>query len=251
MVPILGRYGPFFLYSYAVVVALGLLAAYGLVAWQARRLSLAGWLDAGLAGLIGAIAGGRLLFVLANWDYFQLHTAEALQVWLGGLSYFGVLLGAILALLLWCRWRKRPFLAYADLYAPAVALLGAFGWLACWLEGCAYGRETSLHPFSAPLPDTFGVVFVRYQTQLLGLVASALIFLVVWRFRRRLFLGQLFWLTLLLMSATRVPTGLFRGDLNSALVPFSIATIADLTVMLASFGALAIGHRRALPNIYE
>jgi len=252
MAPILGRYGPFFLYSYEIVVGLGLFAVYGLVSRQARQLSLADWLDAGLAGLIGAIAGGRLLFVLVNWDYFQLHTTEIWQVWRGGLVYIGVLLGAMSALLIWRRRRQRSFLAYADLYAPALALLSAFGWLACWLEGCAYGREAAVHPLSAPLPDSFGVTLVRYQTQLLGLAATVLIFLLIWRVRYRLYLGQLFWLAMLLLSTTRVVSGLFRGDLGSSLdsyfSPLNSALVADLTVMLVSCGALILGHRRALPN---
>ena len=37
MAPIWGRYGPFFLYGYSVVLGLGVMAALAVTAWRARR----------------------------------------------------------------------------------------------------------------------------------------------------------------------------------------------------------------------
>ena len=70
MAPIWGRYGPFFLYGYSVVLGLGILAALAVTAWRARRDSTlpnplpegegsGGWLDGALATAAGALLGGR------------------------------------------------------------------------------------------------------------------------------------------------------------------------------------------------
>ena len=215
MLPILGRYGPFFLYSYTVVLSLGILAGLGLTAWQVRSrpgTDHTGWLDAALASLAAAILGGRIAFVLAHAAYYQTHPAEAWQLWQGGLSVDGAIPAGMAGLWLWSQFRRRPFVHDADWLAPAGALLACFGWLACWLAACAYGRQSSLGLFTADLPDAFGVGAVRYQTQLLGFVYSLLAFGLVWWQRGRLRPGQLFWLTVGLISTGRALVSLWRAD---------------------------------------
>jgi phosphatidylglycerol:prolipoprotein diacylglycerol transferase len=202
MHPILGRYGPFFLYSYTVVMGLGLAAALGLTAFLAGRQGRQGdgWLDGVLLAAFAGLVGGRAGFVWANWAYFQDHAGEIPLVWQGGLSYHGVLLAGLAAFFLWTVWRKRPFGRDAALLAPGLALMTTAGWLACWLEGCGYGRETILGPLAADLPDSYGVQAVRYQTQMMGMALSLLAFFAVLALRRRLKAGALFWFALLALS---------------------------------------------------
>ena len=221
MYPILGRYGRFFLYSYTVVMGLGIMAAIGLTAWRARRQAradegwVAGWFDGLLVSLVAGLVGGRIGFVGTQWEYFQQRPAEAWQIWQGGLSYHGALAAGLLALVGWWAIHQRQhtsFAAYAGLFAPALALGSAFGWAACWLDGCAYGRETTLALWSATLPDHFGVFAVRYQTQMLGLGFSLIVFLLVMARHRHWQSGRLFWFTLFGLSCGRLLVSLWRGD---------------------------------------
>ncbi|HEX6387045.1 MAG TPA: prolipoprotein diacylglyceryl transferase family protein [Anaerolineae bacterium] len=243
MYPILGRYGRFFLYSYTVVIGLGIIAAIGLTAWRARRLAQTGdswlgnWFDGLLVILAAGLIGGRAGFVWAEWEYFQQRPAEAWQIWQGGLSYHGALAAGLLALWGWwayCRRQQTPFAAYAGLFAPALALGSAFGWLACWLEGCAYGRETTLGLWSADLPDTFGVYAVRYQTQLLGAGLALVVFFAVvalWCNRQP---QRLFWFTLLGLSFGRVIVTLYRGDDVASVSTIRLDTFLDGALALIS-----------------
>ena len=216
MHPILRSFGPFFFYSYTVVLGLGLLASVGLTAWHARRKAGDGehipWLDGVVVALAAALAGGRIGYVAANWDYFQAHPAEGWFVSRGGLSYHGGLLAGLAALALWAQWRGRSFQRIGGLLAPGGALWSAFGWLACWLEGCAYGRETFIGPLAGDLPDSYGIFAVRYQTQLMGIVFSLLALGVMWRVHRQVPAAGLFWLGLALLSGGRFIVGLLRGD---------------------------------------
>ena len=162
MHPILARLGPFFIYSYTAVFAIGLLLSWGITHQSARQQPTRHWQDAALVTLLAGWLGARLGFVRLNWDYFAERPSELFQLWQGGLTAYGGLVGGLLGLGVWCWWRKRPFLPYATLFSPALLLLIATGWAACWFEGCAYGAETTLGPLAANLPDTFGVFAVRY-----------------------------------------------------------------------------------------
>ncbi|MFN2193223.1 MAG: prolipoprotein diacylglyceryl transferase [Candidatus Promineifilaceae bacterium] len=212
MYPILTRYDSIFIYSFTVVLAVGVLAAGGLTVGLSRKKPADGWFDALLAVFVAAIIGGRLGFVFGQWVYFQEHPNEIWQIGLGGLSYYGALFAGLTALLLWTRYFGRSFYDYAALFSPGFALLLSFGWLACWFEGCAYGRETMIGPFSADLADEYGVFALRYQTQLIGLLLSFAAFMVILWLYKRLKPPVLFWSALFLISAAHLVPDLLRGD---------------------------------------
>jgi phosphatidylglycerol:prolipoprotein diacylglycerol transferase len=149
MNPIWGRYGPYFLYGYTVVLSLGIVLALGLTAALAHREAVRGWLDGALAATAGALLAGRVAFVWLNRPYFAENPTEAWQLWLGGLNYHGALLGGLVGLWLWARLTSRPFGRYAGLFAPGLALLAAAGWAACAVDGCAYGRAAAPGPLAA------------------------------------------------------------------------------------------------------
>ncbi len=214
MYPILDRYGPFFLYSFTVVMAIGLACGIGLTAWLERRDgdNHPSWIDGLIIAIFAGLAGGRAGFVIGNWTYFTEEPGQIGLVWQGGLSYHGALLAGILGLLAWATWKRQSFAQLADLFAPALVLVSAFGWLACWFDGCAYGRVTTFGPLVADLPDSLGVFSLRYQTQMMGLILCLLILPAIFALRGRLRPGMLFGLTLLLLSAGRIVVTLFRGD---------------------------------------
>lgn len=248
MYPILYRVGPFLIYSYTAALSLGILAAIGLTAWLSSREPVENWFDAALVCLAGGLVGGRFGFVGAHWAYYQSQPGTLLRFWQGGYSYWGALLGALVGLgLWWIIWgrRKRPFSAYSDLLTPGLVLLCAFGWAACWLEGCAYGQETILGPFAADLPDEYGVFAVRYQTQALALLWTLVIFAVIWFNRRRWEGGRLLWATLALLSLGYAGVSLLRGDPAVMAGNIRLDTILNGTLVL--FCAIILANWRQTP----
>lgn len=242
MTPLLNRMGPFLIYNYTVVLGFGILAATGLTGWLAKKDQVENWVDAVLVCLIFGAIGGRFGFVWANWGYFQDHIASIHKLWQGGYSYVSALVAGIFGLWLWCLWKKRPlpqaqkrsFSTYTDLLAPGFALLCAFGWLACWYEGCAYGLETTIGPFTADLPDEFGIFAVRYQTQMMGMIGSFIMFAFVMLTRTRWRKGQLFWLTLGLISLLNMGISLLRSDPMPMIGSYQLDLIMNGTIVLIS-----------------
>ena len=216
--PIVARFGPFVLTGYTAVLLTATLLGLGVTAVSAARRALPDWLDACLASLVGALLGGRMGFVIGQWAYFQVRPADIGHFAQGGLSAWGAYAGGVVFLAGWAWGWKRPFGDYANLLLPTVALVHLAGWAGCWLQACAYGRETTwpTMPWQqwwiADLPDAYGLLAWRYQTQLVGLMTgmAVLLFLLwgtrYWSALTRLLLG----LTLLHLNLALVT--LWRGD---------------------------------------
>ncbi|MCL4871282.1 MAG: prolipoprotein diacylglyceryl transferase [Anaerolineae bacterium] len=241
MWPILARYGSFFLYSYTVVLGVGVAAALA-VAYCQLRPQPSRWtsfLDGALVGLGAGILAGRLLYVAANWPYFQTNPTQIIQIGQGGLGYHGAAAAGLLAFTLWQRWRGLPPAPQLDALALPFALLTAFGWLACYLDGCAYGRETELGLLAGNLPDSYGVWLVRYQTQLLGLGGALLTVGAGWVGQKRGGRpGTLFWFVLACLSGQRLLLTFWRGDPVPTLNHLRLDTLADGVLLVICLGVL-------------
>ncbi len=260
MLPILTRYGSFFLYSYTVVMGLGLLLAVGAAAWdqrarrqcresqglEQRRIAGKGaWLDGLLWGLALGLIVGRTLFVAVNWDYFRENVQESWLLWRGGISYHGAIVAGLTGMWAWTRLRKVRFARLGDLLAIPAALWSTAGWLACYMEGCAYGREVFMGPLAADLPDSYGVFAVRYQTQLIGVALSLLALLMLSGLRRRsLPEGALWWTALLLLSAGRAAVGTLRGDEMPLAGGMRVDVLLDAALAGMALVMLVLGTRR-------
>lgn len=243
MYPILFRTQWFFVYSYTAAFAVGIFISLLGLAWREGRGALARWQDGLLAAGVGAILLGRVTFVLTQLDYFRERPEELWQPWQGGITYHGALLGGLVGLWLWSRVGQRPLLPLLDALAPALALLVSFGWVACWLEGCAYGAETFIGPFSADLPDSFGVFAVRYRTQLFGVLLGLVVFgLAVW-FQERIRDARSFLTTLLLLSLAQGALTLLRGDAVLMLGSVRIDTALNLLFALIALVLLQYGTK--------
>jgi phosphatidylglycerol---prolipoprotein diacylglyceryl transferase len=172
------QFGRLTMSSYTVLLDLGLLLGLGVLTWRARRrVARPGrWLDGALVALVAGVAGGRLGYVVAHAGYYDQHRDEILRFWLGGLSWHGVLAGALLVLPLYCRLRGLRFWRLADELALVAPLVGAGGWLGCLAAGCAYGRPLAGPDWLlADLPDVFGVWALRPNVQLVGAAWSLLL----------------------------------------------------------------------------
>ena len=100
--------------------------------------------------LLGARLGDALIY---DWGYFQNHLSQIFlpfdihnhwqYIGIYGMSYFGGLVGIVIAFYIFCKIRKIPLLEFSDLFVPAVPLAYAFGRLGNFLNGELYGRVTT------------------------------------------------------------------------------------------------------------
>jgi phosphatidylglycerol:prolipoprotein diacylglycerol transferase len=239
MHPELGRIGPFVLRTYTVLIDLGLLIGLAILAWRGRQVEgrAVKWLDVGLAGIAGGLVGARALHVVLSWDYFQDNSGEILQVWTGGLSEHGALVGGLAAGYLAARLLRVPLGPLTDALAVAFPIGAALAWAGCLMANCAYGQEVrTLADFpplvAAELPDIYGTVAPRYSTQLFGagwsLLALGVAALLTWR---GVWTGARFWPTLAFYSLGALLIAELRGDAVPMVAGARIDQVFDLVVI--------------------
>lgn len=233
MHPVLLRIGPVTVYTYGVFVASGFLAALAFTMREARRKGLRPEVipDLGLAVLLGAVLGSRLLYVLINLGHFIENPLEILMIWKGGLVFSGgAVLGGLLGYLT-MRRLKQPILPWLDTVAPGLALGQAIGRIGCFFAGCCYGQPSDL-PWAVTFrdPESLAPLFAPlHPTQLYHSLAEALTFGVLLVARRRITgEGRLMGLFLVLWGASRVVVELFRGDARGEVGPYSLTQVLAL-----------------------
>jgi len=217
--PIAFKLGSFSIHWYGVMVALGFLAGLWTAGRRGARAGIATEkiVDLGPWLIVGAIVGARTLYVISYWreSFAAKPLWEIFAVWQGGLVYYGGLVGASLACILYVRLKRLPLWKVADILAPSVALGYVFGRIGCLLNGCCYGRACDLpwairFPEGNPLhPPTYPVHPTEVYDSLLSLALYASL---AWLFRRRKFDGQVFAVYLVGYAVLRSLVELFRGD---------------------------------------
>jgi len=231
--PVLVEIGGFPIYSYGFMLALALLvSSMGLLKQASREgFNPDHVLEAVVAASFAGLVGSRLLYVTLNWEYYQGQWIKIFNTRLGGLSFYGAFLGGLIALVVWCRFRKLPLLAFADLMAPYLALGYAIGRVGCLLNGCCYGKVSSV-PWA--LPASSADNFLRHPVQLYASLGGLIIFLLLIRIRsKKPFEGFQLIMLALLYGVLRFTTEFFRDE-PAVLFNFTLAQVFSFGITLLS-----------------
>jgi len=240
--PVLFRIGSFDITSFGVLVALGAFVGLWLFQREAQRTGIGPQaVDAAMAGVLGGLAGAKLLWVVEHR-----HEGPLLDLILsrGGMSWFGGFAGGILAGLAVMQSRRLPKVAVLAAAAPALAVGQAIGRLGCFLVGDDYGRPTNLPwgvAFPRGLPPTTVPVHPTQIYEAVALIPLAWL-LVRWRVSGR---SDLFVLGayLTLAGAIRFVIEFLRVDVRVVGV-LSVAHLASLVAMAVGVGMLVAENRR-------
>jgi phosphatidylglycerol:prolipoprotein diacylglycerol transferase len=201
-------------YTFSLLLAIGAAAGLTSLAWLANDDARNTHLNAGLWALIGALIGGRILYIGLHWPYFQNRFVEAIQVHRGGLSWAGALLGGMAAIWFTARYSHKPFDKLADLLIPLFFAISISAWLGCWAAGCAYGQPAEAW-WSLPAVDEWGVLAGRIPVQLTAILLTSAVFWLTYPKRANFQIpGQAASLFLLGLSAIYFLLTYLRGDPN-------------------------------------
>jgi len=149
-------------YWYGLMYLVGFLVGWGLLSLR-TRYSPRGFTqdevsDIAFYAALGAIIGGRLGYILFyDWHVLFSNPLLIFQVWKGGMSFHGGLLGVLIAMVVLTKKTQQSFLALTDFIAPVVPIgLGA-GRIGNFINDELWGRVTDaswgmIFPNGGPLP---------------------------------------------------------------------------------------------------
>ena len=262
---------------YGVIIMSGaLLAAY----IATRRASARGYdpdhvWNQLMLGLLMGIAGARIYYVIFEWERFSANLWSIPNLTTGGLAIHGGIIGSVLAVIVYARWNKLPFLDWVDVCVPAYLLGQAVGRWGNFFNQEAYGRPTTLPfglridpeyrlpPFNDmqtyPASTLFHATFL-YES-LWNLAGAGLLFFADRRYgfgapagKRWLRPGDLLFLYAIIYSLGRFWIEGLRTDSlcangigGSCDGSLRMAQVLSLVLIAAGIVALIVNHRRPLP----
>jgi len=184
--PIIFSIGPIALRWYGMMYLIGFVVAMFL-ANRAADKSAGEWTRDQVSDLLfysflGVILGGRIGYVLFyQWEYFLADPLYLFQIWQGGMSFHGGLLGVITAVYIFARKTNKSFLVVGDFVAPLVPVGLGMGRLGNFINAELWGRETDV-PWAMVFP-TDALQLPRHPSQLYeffleGVVLFAILYVV-------------------------------------------------------------------------
>ena len=225
MYPELLRLGPFVISSYGFMLVVAFMTAYILIRRDGQRL---GWQpelsqDVIFWAAVGGIAGSKGYYLVENIGRGAGHNiaglgeviagiftldlgriAGGIQNFGAGLVFLGGLMGGMLAVTLLLRRRRLPWLPMADILAPYLILGYALGRVGCLLVGDDYGVPSRL-PWAMAFPSGIPPTIIPvHPTQIYeSLVGLAIFGFLYWLRPKARFVGQVFFIYLILAGTER------------------------------------------------
>lgn len=179
--PVLIQLGPLAIRWYGLMYLVGFLFAMWLANRRADKPN-SGWTrdqvsDLLFAGFLGVVLGGRIGYVLFyNFGLFLENPLYLFQVWTGGMSFHGGLLGVMTAMLWYAHRNKRTFFSVADFIAPLVPFGLGMGRMGNFMNGELWGRVTDV-PWAMVFPT--GGPFPRHPSQLYEAFLEGFVLLII------------------------------------------------------------------------
>ena len=259
MYPELAHWGFVHIRTYGLMLALAFLVGTWLGMREAKRLGLDEdrLVNVILIVLIASVLGARALYVLEHIQEFRREWGSVIALWQGGLTLYGGVIAGTIAGLLAAQRLGLPMWTVADALAPSLALGTGIGRVGCFLNGCCYGRPTTL-PWGVHFPpDSFaGLEFGNaavHPSQLYFAAAGVILFALLWGLRRRMTVpGVLFWTFIVLFGLVRIPLDMTRAyEPEAVVLHLSASDVTESqmsSLALALLGSLMILRlRRAAP----
>ena len=181
---------PITLHSYGFFLVIGFFLSVWLACLEAKRR---GYdpnivLDLSMPLLLVSIVLCRILYFLvypSQWRGF----GEFLQIWNGGLSFHGAIVGALVTIGYFAWKRGVKYGTLCDIIAPGIFAGYAIGRVGCFFNGCCYGFPTDVawavrfHVEGSNDPNAFTVP--SHPAQLYSTGLSLVLFSLMWWARKQ------------------------------------------------------------------
>jgi prolipoprotein diacylglyceryl transferase len=237
--------GPVPLHMYGLMIAVGVLVAAKVaeVRWVRRGGAGKDFGDVVVWAVVAGVIGARVYHVITDYQLFTDDPLRAFQIWNGGLSIWGAVIGGAIAVWVIARRRGLSFADLADSIAPGLAFAQSIGRWGNWFNQELFGAPSGLpwaieispshRPAEYAHATTFQPTFL-YES----LYCLALGLVLIWIDARvRLKRGQVFALYAAGYTAARFVFEEMRVDPAHLIGPLRVNAWVSLVIFVTSVAA--------------
>ncbi len=244
---VLFQIGPFTAYGYGLMIAVGILSAFWISMYRAKKNGLDedALFNLGIVGVIGGLIGAKLLYYIVELPDIIKDPSKIFPLSEGFVVYGGLIFG-FLCPYVYAQMKKYPFWRYLDITVAGVAIAQGFGRIGCFLAGCCYGCETD---------SVIGVVFPEgslapagvklMPTQLISSVGDFLIGIILILAARKLKKpGMMSGLYLVLYSVGRFLIEFLRNDPRGSVGMLSTSQFIAVITLISGATVMTVSAKR-------
>ncbi|MCI8439344.1 MAG: prolipoprotein diacylglyceryl transferase [Oscillospiraceae bacterium] len=246
------------IYWYGIIICAGLILAVLFCAWRAKDYGLTGdnVYDMIIWQIPLCILGSRIYYVVFYLDLYRngdgsLNWGKIAAIWDGGLAIYGTVIMSCIVLWIFCKRKKIPFGAFADLGCMGLLIGQSVGRWGNFMNREAFGGETTvpwrmrLWTSATEYIEVHPTFFYESLWNLIGLLLIVLLIA-----RARTFDGENTCFYFIWYGIGRAWIEGMRTDslyfFNAQLFgqPVRVSQVLSLVLAAAAFVALVVNKRR-------
>jgi phosphatidylglycerol:prolipoprotein diacylglycerol transferase len=265
MIPIVLRLGPFTIYSYGLMMGLGIIAAGVACTSEFKRRGYKGeWASTLVVwSAISGVVGSRIYDIIDNWPHYAANPLDMIFS-SAGFVWYGGLMGGAIASYFVARYYRIPWLVLTDMAVPGLAIGHAIGRIGCLLSGDGDWGTVSDLPWAMAYPNAIvgwnGQTVLKLDSH--NHLVSAFypgvrvhpapvyetilytgVFLVLWSLRKKPHVdGQIVYLYLILAGACRFLVEFVRVNPR---VLWGLSEAQLIALVMVAIGVTAYGWSKA------
>lgn len=238
--------GNYNIYWYGIIIGIGFILAFVYAMLNLKRFKISSdkFLDCVIVGLITAIIGARLYYVLFSWDFYSSHPEKIFAIHDGGLAIYGGIIGALLGGCIVAKILKLNIPAILDIAALGFLIGQGIGRWGNFVNQEAFGTETDL-PWGMMSENTGGVTV--HPCFLYESLWCLLGFILLHFFSKKLrkYDGQIFLLYLVWYGFERmIVEGLRTDSLYTPFLNLRVSQILSAIVMIVGIVLLIVFYKK-------
>ena len=195
--------------------------------------------------IIFAILGARIYYCSFAYGYYLSHPLEIIQIWHGGISIHGGIIGGLIGGIIYAKKHNLPILKLCDIFSYGLILGQAIGRWGNFFNSEAFGLPTNnFVKLFIPIYDRpFGYIQYSYfhPTFLYESILDILIFILLFFIIRKAAkekTGIVFFSYLILYSIIRIIVEQIRIDSIFNVFGIPIAQIMSVSIIILATGLL-------------
>ena len=134
------------IYWYGIIICVGFILAALYLNFRVKKFGFTSdnLIDCMIICVPVGVVCARLYYVVFEWEYYSQHPAEIVAVWNGGIAIYGAVIGVLIALFAYSRFKKLSFAGLCDMAALGLLIGQCIGRWGNFINGEAHGGTTLL-----------------------------------------------------------------------------------------------------------